>query len=79
MRRSMPWKLASARQIAASATPSSLATAIAASALSTLWVPAMLSMTGNGLLRPGNATLKRLPLRSRVRSVARTSTPSRRP
>jgi hypothetical protein len=66
MRRSMPWKLASARQIAASATSELARHRDRRQRVAHVVGAGMFSITGSAPLRPGSVTLKRLPLRSRV-------------
>ena len=79
MRRSIPWKFASARTMAASSISSSLPTAIAASALRTLCRPAMFSVTASASLRPRRLTSNNVRARSRRTSRARTSASAFRP
>jgi hypothetical protein len=77
-RRSMPWKLASARWMAASATPSSVATATAASELSTLCRPGKLMVSSSGG-SPTRSAEKWVLSAARRTSTARTSAPSPKP
>ena len=75
----MPWKPASARWIAASSMPSSVATAIAASAFSTLCRPGRLSVTRSGEVAPGRSTSNVVWAPCGVTSTARTSAPASNP
>src|SRR3569623_1133691 len=72
MRRPIPWNPASARWIAASATPSSRATAIDASAFSTLWRHAMLSVIASAPSRPRCVTEKRVLMQEFDEGLAQT-------
>ena len=75
----MPWNPASARWIAASSISSSVATAIAASALSTLWRPGRFSVTGSDGAPCGRSTVNFERPGRRSTSTARTSAASSKP
>ncbi len=74
----MPWKSDSADWMAASGTPRSLATAMTASALSTLWAPGRLSVTRSAG-RPSRSTSNSVRKPRRRTLTARRSASSDKP